>query len=273
MAPVLSEEKPLTPVRDILPKLHLRLLDLAHPGIEAFFRAAPSPGETLRIAVKRVLSTLYPPSLASTSAASAAAPPPVRSVTLNVRTFDGVAHTCGSELDNEHKEVHLSASYLAGVSSRCGGNVKEVKHELEGVLTHELVHVFQYDGRGSVPGGVIEGIADWVRGESGLGAQHWHEKVEEGDRWDAGYEKTGFFLRWLSSTLDNPHLVPQLNMGMRSSRWDDGVHLKKLLGGQDVEELWQLYREELEKRDQAEEAKAFQPVPTHGASKGYNVQY
>lgn len=43
-------------------------------------------------------------------------PPAIRSVTLHVREFDGVAHTNGSHLDEQHKEIHLSTSYLAGVS-------------------------------------------------------------------------------------------------------------------------------------------------------------
>ena len=114
-----------------------------------------------------------------------AGPPPVRSITLHLREFDGVAHTCGSKLDDEHKEVHLSVSYIDGVE----GDRARIAHEIEGVLVHELVHAFQFDGEGTCPGGVIEGIADWVRLGEGLGPPHWSERGGD-DKW-AGYEVTG----------------------------------------------------------------------------------
>ncbi|GAA5976254.1 hypothetical protein JCM11641_001095 [Rhodosporidiobolus odoratus] len=274
MAPVVPDVSAPVPPIAKLPKFHLRVLDLAHPGAQAFFHAVPNPSQALRSAAESVLSALYPPSLPSTSDKTPpAAPPPVRSVTLHLHAFEGVAYTCGSDLDNEHKELHLSLSYLEGVSSRCRGDLAQLKHEIEGVLVHELVHAFQYDGEGSVPSGVIEGIADWVREQAGVGAPHWREKVNEGERWDAGYEKTGYFLRWLSVRCNNPLLVPQINLAMHTSRWDGGKHLKRLLEGQEVEDLWDKYRRELEKKDHAEEEDPPKPVPTHAAKSGYNVQY
>lgn len=38
-----------------------------------------------------------------------------RSVTLVLREMDGVAYTTGSDLDNDHKEIHFNTSYIAGV--------------------------------------------------------------------------------------------------------------------------------------------------------------
>lgn len=46
------------------------------------------------------------------------------------------------------------------------------RREIEGVLCHEMVHVVQEDGEGTAPGWWIEGLADWVRLEGGLGAKH-----------------------------------------------------------------------------------------------------
>lgn len=92
-----------------------------------------------------------------------------------------------SHLDTEHKELHLSASYIASLDERFGGNSREIEHEIKGVLLHELVHVFQYDAKGTIPGGLMEGIADWVRLKGGLGAGHWQEDPRGRD-WDAGYE-------------------------------------------------------------------------------------
>ncbi|GAA5933739.1 hypothetical protein JCM3775_003788, partial [Rhodotorula graminis] len=170
-----------------IPPLHLRCLDLAHKGSDIFFQHTSSPRAVLSLAAAHVLRLLYPPD-------SPSSPPPVRSITLHLHAFDGVAYTRGSDLDNDHKEVHLSLSYLEGVADRAHGDGDgggdRVRHEIEGVLTHELVHAFQYDGRGTVPGGVIEGVADWLRGEAGLAPPHWRDEPGEDDKWDAGYERT-----------------------------------------------------------------------------------
>ncbi|GJN89513.1 hypothetical protein Rhopal_002500-T1 [Rhodotorula paludigena] len=163
-------------------------------------------------------------------------------------------------------------SYLEGVLSRSNGDVKRVEHEIDGVLTHELVHAFQYDARGSLPGGLVEGIADWVRGGAGLAPPHWREQPGECDRWDAGYERTGFFLSFLSRHFRDPLLVPKINLAARSDTWDDGALLRRVLGGEDVEELWALYKRTFGDKDQGtDDAPA--PVPTHGARSGYGVGY
>lgn len=191
-----------------LPRFHLRCLDLNHPGAsslaptrtapspadhvptgtEVFFDLTSSPSVVLAVPASRVLHLLYPP---ESSESLSTGPPAVRSITLHLHAFDGVAYTCGSELDNEHKELHLSLSYVEGVAQRSTDTGhRRVGDEIEGVLTHELVHAFQYNGRGTVPGGVIEGIADWVRYQAGFAPPHWREEPREGDRWDAGYERT-----------------------------------------------------------------------------------
>jgi hypothetical protein len=57
----------------------------------------------------------------------------------------------------------------------------------KGVLCHELVHTLQHDAKGQCNGGLIEGIADFVRLKAGLAADHWSENAV-GDKWDCGYE-------------------------------------------------------------------------------------
>jgi hypothetical protein len=73
--------------------------------------------------------------------------------------------------------------------------------------------------------------------------------------------------------LDNPLLVPQLNLAMAVHQWDDGKHFRKLLGGSDVEELWEVYQMELKGKKDDAEGSAPAAVPTHGVSGGYRVQY
>jgi hypothetical protein len=63
--------------------------------------------------------------------------------------MNGVAHTCGGD---NHKEIHLSLDYIKQVEPRA-------KPEISGVITHEVVHCFQYNGKGTCPSGLIEGIA------------------------------------------------------------------------------------------------------------------
>ncbi|KAI5479783.1 hypothetical protein MNV49_002595 [Pseudohyphozyma bogoriensis] len=253
MAPTPPSDPPLP--FDI-PHLHLQILDVSHPGSQRFFSHTSSPHDLLHRSVRTVLEALYPPSLLSSDKNKEIGPPAIRSVTLFVREFDGVAHTHGSRLDELHKEVHVSSSYLAKV----GGESKRIKQEIEGVVVHELVHAFQFNGKGTCDGGVIEGIADWVRLKAGLGPPHW--RAGSGDRWNGGYETTAFFLAFLESHLSNPLLVPELNLALRDHEWDDGKLLKKVLGWRDVEELWKVYKKTLEKGEKGgEPAKA---VPTHG---------
>lgn len=76
----------------------------------------------------------------------------VRSVTLYLEDMDGVAFTKGSELDDDHKEIHFSTRHIENNKQRC-------KDEVLGVIVHEMVHCFQYNAKGSCPGGLIEGIA------------------------------------------------------------------------------------------------------------------
>lgn len=258
-------------------------------GAQRFFSHTSGPYSALEKACEIVLAALYPPALVSEHGSPLPGPPTIRSITLHVRQFGGVAHTCGSDLDEQHKEVHLSADYVAQV----GGDSRRINHEIRGVLVHELVHVFQWNGYGSCPGGLIEGIADWVRLGADLGPPHWREG---GDRWDAGYQvsspspykslrvsltefyrpqTTAYFLAWLSSKFKNPLLVPELNLALRSAAWEDGKPLKKLCNGAEVDDLWEEYKKDLEKRrKKAEEEDPPKPVPTHTAGAGgYNVRY
>ncbi|BGP24049.1 PBSP domain protein [Rhodotorula toruloides] len=264
---------PTTPPLNLhrIPKLHLRCYDVGHPGASVFFGTPPSVDQKLQTAVSTVLSRLYP--------SSDEPPPPIRSVTLYLEVFDGVAYTCGSKLDEEHEEVHLSLSYLADVKKNSHDNTDRLANEVMGVLVHELVHAFQYNGKGTVPGGVIEGIADWLRGEAGLAPPHWRERPSEDDRWDAGYERTGYFLGWISRYTRNPLLVPQLNRALQYSTWGDAAALQKLLGGESPEEMWEKYKKSFKGKEEDEDEPP-QPVPTHGplaghdmSRRGYSVQY
>ena len=68
---------------------------------------------------------------------------------LVLRAFPGAAHTSGADI---YKEIHFNLDHIKNNASRA-------KDEIYGVLIHEMVHVFQYNGKGKCPSGLVEGIA------------------------------------------------------------------------------------------------------------------
>lgn len=170
-----SPEPAVLPIRKHkfdTPKLRLQLNDLSHEG-SSIFLSNIKASEDFETQVQNVLNLLYDNPKDSQR-------PETRSVTLILRDMDGVAYTTGLDLDEDHKEIHLNLNYVK--RSR-----QDQRYELLGVLCHELVHCFQWNAEGTCNGGLIEGIADWVRLRAGLAAKHWKQEAE-GD-WDGGKQQ------------------------------------------------------------------------------------
>ncbi|TGO58958.1 hypothetical protein BCON_0049g00110 [Botryotinia convoluta] len=221
-----------------LPKLRLELRDLNHAGSHTFLTAVIA-NEALQTAVQSVLTLLYEsPDCPTTT------PTPTRSVTLILRSMEGVAYTTGSDLDNDHKEIHLSLDYIQYESIK----PDRKKHEIMGVLTHEMVHCYQYNGFNTCPGGLVEGIADWVRLNANFSPPHW--KREATGKWDAGYQHTGYFLEYLEQRFGKG-TVRRVNEKLRVERYEEKRFWTELCG-RPVEQLWKDYSKYLE----AEERKA-----------------
>ncbi|KAL5706860.1 hypothetical protein ACHQM5_024972 [Ranunculus cassubicifolius] len=146
----------------------------------------------------------------------------VQRVSMFVDDMDGVAYT-------SNNEIHVSAKYIAGYS----GNVRT---EITGVLYHEMAHVWQWNGNGQAPGGLIEGIADYIRLKAGLGPSHWVQPGG-GDRWDQGYDVTARFLDYCNSLKSG--FVLQLNAKMRTG-YNNNFFVE--LTGKTVEQLWREYK-------------------------------
>ncbi|KAH7297869.1 hypothetical protein KP509_25G016200 [Ceratopteris richardii] len=70
-------------------------------------------------------------------------------------------------------EIHYSQNYVDSLNG------------VEGVLYHEMTHVWQWNGQGTADGGLIESIADYVRLTAGLPASGWGQP-SEGNKWDDG---------------------------------------------------------------------------------------
>ncbi|RZB62058.1 TMV resistance protein N-like [Glycine soja] len=147
----------------------------------------------------------------------------VQKVSLVVDDMEGIAYTMNNE-------IHVSARYVNGYS---GG---DVKREITGVLFHQVCYVWQWYGNGEAPGGLIGGIADFVRLKANYAASHWR-KPGQGQRWDEGYDITAHFLDYCDSLKSG--FVAQLNQLMRTG-YSDQFFVQLL--GKPVDQLWRDYK-------------------------------
>jgi len=115
------------------------------------------------------------------------------------------------------------------------------KDEVLGVIRHEMVHVWQWNGVGSAPGGLIEGIADYVRLRSDLGPPHWKRswKKEDGASWDKGYECSGYFLDWCERQYGEGTVI-RVNGRLRDREWDEDAFFNWCFGCT-IKDLWKRY--------------------------------
>ncbi|KAL0906195.1 hypothetical protein M5K25_024669 [Dendrobium thyrsiflorum] len=148
----------------------------------------------------------------------------VQIITGLIESMDGVAYTAGNA-------IHVSAQYIENFSG-------DVKTEITGVLYHETTHVWQWDGQGQAPSGLIEGVADYVRLKAGYEPLdgHW-VKPGQGDRWDQGYDVTARFLDYCGG-LDSG-FVAKLNAKMKDGYSND--FFLELLG-KTVDQLFSDYK-------------------------------
>ncbi|TKX25116.1 hypothetical protein C1H76_2608 [Elsinoe australis] len=275
------------------PVLRVELRDLRHEATRVFLDNINAASDVANL-VDTVVQILYYPSKSSSTEPAPTSDsqpessrdgqkplrphpykphvPGTRSVTLVLRDMDGVAYTTGLELDDDHKEIHFSLSYISGVAKRFSSASRstststsasqptnsatppdsspvpspsswstttsnhEVRKELLGVICHELVHCYQHNALGSAPGGLIEGMADFVRLRAGFVPPHW--KREGGRKWDAGYQTTGYFLDWLEGRCGEG-TVRRLNGALREKEYKKSLWVD--LFGEGVETLWGEY--------------------------------
>ena len=168
MPPPPPDPEPQWPI----PTFNVRIEDIAHPGARIFLDNI-RVDEALRHAVTTVCRLLYTEqtvpreyvlalhirqirrltSVLMTPSGGCPrrglCPASVQLITLVLRPMPGVAHTFGSPTT---KEIHFSLEHIRNSESRA-------KDEILGVLVHEMVHCYQYDGQGKTPGGLVEGIA------------------------------------------------------------------------------------------------------------------
>ena len=118
-----------------------------------------------------------------------------------------------------------------------------------GVLQHEMVHCFQWNALGTAPGGLIEGVADWVRLRSDLIPPHW-KREWDGD-WDSGYQHTAYFLQYLEDRFGDGSVMA-VNDKLRDVKYDEEKFWKGLFG-LTVKQLWREYGLSMGKKDGGEQ--------------------
>lgn len=210
---------PIPPDAEEFPPIHLRVHPLTHRGSSYFLSTFTDAGNTLLALCTDIMEILYPTRKNA---------PDIHSITIYIRPMEGVAYTTGNMIDPLAKEIHFSADYILDKSFE----------ELSGVLIHELVHVWQRNGKGTAPGGFVEGLADYVRLTAGLGAAHWKKaKPGENQKWDAGYERTAWFLEYVEGL--NAGWLERVNRRLKDEEWGNWVWQE--VGANGVDELWKAY--------------------------------
>ncbi|ONI00797.1 hypothetical protein PRUPE_6G105600 [Prunus persica] len=99
-----------------------------------------------------------------------------------------------------------------------------------------MTHVWQWNGNGGAPSGLIEGIADFVRLKAGYTPDHWVKNGED-NRWDQGYDVTARFLDYCENV--KTEFVANLN---RKMRFGYSVNFFKDITGRTVDQLWRDYK-------------------------------
>ncbi|KAH6833153.1 hypothetical protein C2S53_008096 [Perilla frutescens var. hirtella] len=153
---------------------------------------------------------------------------PVETVTVFIQQYDGAeAITYG-----EH--INVSSLYLQGYQ----GNLK---WEYTSLLYHEMTHVFQWNGEGTTPVGLVEGVADYMILVSNYYPPGF-AKPGTGDRWDQGYDFTARFLEYCEGLRSG--FVADLNKMMRHHFSED--YFVKLMG-KPLGQLWAEYKAKYKK--------------------------
>ncbi|CAE7227601.1 unnamed protein product [Rhizoctonia solani] len=222
--PLVPHPPPKVPewISEVIPNLDLVIEDVLSPGAVLFLDLV-RPATLLRDAVVGVLAELYDKDTV---------PKKVKVIRLIIKETDGVAATSGDEI---RKTIVFNAKYIAKVGQRA-------KDEILGVIRHEVVHCFQHDAQGTAPSGLIEGVADFVRLRAGFAPPHW-KRGDSGGNWDAGYERTAFFLDWLERT-QGAGTVKRINMGLCEETYQEKTFWKQVTGDS-VEDLWEKYKQSL----------------------------
>jgi hypothetical protein len=145
------------------------------------------------------------------------------------------------------KVVFIIDPAYAGVAATGGGvvryNPKWLKDHPEDidVVTHEVMHIVQYYGRGGGPGWLTEGIADYARytyGVNNVNGKWTMPEYKEGQHYTNSYRITARFLVWLEQQ-GHTKIVDELDKASRLHQYTP--EMWAALTGKSLDELWSDY--------------------------------
>ncbi len=145
--------------------------------------------------------------------------------------------------------IGVSAQHLERIYTQNGNSSTAVAKEVQGVLSHEGTHGYQYSPKncggyqqGTDFFGFVEGTADYVRIASGL---HPNSKPYKGGSWNDGYTTTGHFLNWIAKTKKASFVIELNHTAGALGTWAWNTAIGQILPGQTVSGLWSQYQASL----------------------------
>ncbi|CAN1143283.1 hypothetical protein LINPERPRIM_LOCUS26438 [Linum perenne] len=134
--------------------------------------------------------------------------------------------------------IHLNSNFI-------GNYTANLRRQFNGIIYQEVAGIWQWDGEGKAPRGLVSGIASYVRLKARYGTS---EKVKpgEGERWDEGGdgnrwdEGDGVTCRFLEYCEEvKKGFVMELNRKMRYGYTN--AYFVDLLG-KSVDQVWKDYK-------------------------------
>ncbi|KAL3814278.1 hypothetical protein ACJIZ3_015546 [Penstemon smallii] len=166
---------------------------------------------------------------------------PVPILTVYISDFiDAAGYTNGPN-------INISAPVIENF----GPGLEQARWYFNCLMYHEMTHIFQWFGSGieksTAPGGLTEGVADYVMIKSGFYDPDATEKPGSGQRWDEGYGVTAWFLIYCDGLRRG--FTAELNNKMRYS-YSDELFVDLL--GKSVDELWRDYKAQYKNNNSSE---------------------
>ncbi|OAB39102.1 hypothetical protein PMSD_03995 [Paenibacillus macquariensis subsp. defensor] len=207
----------------INPIVDLRNLDTVGNGY-LFEQALPNYQQEITAIIRDIVSTLYdnPKKISNNP----------KKIIIEILDEPGIAWA-----DSANAKLGVSSRYLKDYyESSKNPNSTPFREELIGMLYHELTHVYQFNGNGSFPGYMSEGLADGVRLEYGY---HDRYSAGPGGNWDGSYSTTGNFLLWIIEHKQKPRFLRDITASQVN--WTPEAF--KSITGEDVNSLWDQYQQ------------------------------
>ncbi|CAN0927020.1 hypothetical protein LINGRAHAP2_LOCUS35655 [Linum grandiflorum] len=138
--------------------------------------------------------------------------------------------------NNKNNEIHVNASYLG----KYKGNIRR---EFVGIVYHQMAAVWQWNGKGEAPKGLLSGIAEFVRMAAHYGNSQ-KVRLGDGNRWDQGDGVTARFLEFCEKKKKGNNLKDGVFVAELNGKMKDGYsrgYFRELLG-KSVDVLWQDYK-------------------------------